>query len=84
MGAPERWGLKTKGSALFTCPAGGWGGGRGALGKVIGLGGAGPTKRGGVVTKGPGDEVADGAGHRKKGLRRRGRRREKRRRERGT
>ena len=26
--------------------------GRGALGKVIGLGGAGPTKRGGVVTKG--------------------------------
>ena len=27
MGAPERWGLKTKGSVLFTCPAGGWGGG---------------------------------------------------------
>lgn len=53
--------------------------GRGALGKVIGPGGAGPTKRGGVVTKGPGEEVADGAGHRKQGPRRRGRRRGKRR-----
>ena len=32
---------------------------------------AGPMKRGGVVTKGPGEEVADGAGW---GPRRRGRR----------
>ena len=72
MGAPERWGLKTRGPVLLTCRAGRSGsGGRGALSKVVGLEEAGPMKRGGVVTKGPGQEVAGGAGW---GPRRRGNR----------